>query len=241
MARGRSLWVAQAHDQGVPQQMIVADAFIDALSTWELNNPDEQTCTGTASIISRVFPYTLFPSMKHLFARSFLPLLALLPLTTARAQAPVGRYEDLTAWSNRDVADAVQFNAEIEHAKDAAQLAEALRATATRQRQTTDQLIALVRLHPELRHLPTLGLDPKGMQQWLQSHPHAQADLQQIPTSVLKISQKMTQSISSIRKNQVAIDENFRRFGHDPQVKAATKLLIGTLQDNRLRLLKTFS
>ena len=178
--------------------------------------------------------------MKHLLAR-LLPLLAFFALATARAQPPADRYADLAAWSDKDVANAARFDADVAHAKDAPQLVAALRATALRQQQTTDELIALVLLHPELRHLPTLGLDDEGMHQWLRSHPHAETEMQQVPPAALKISQSMTRSISSLPKNQKAINANFQRDGHDPRVTAAVQKLTATLQDNRLRLMKTFS
>ncbi len=48
-ARGRSLWIAQSHDQGVPEQLAVTDAFLDAMSVWECLDPSLQPTVAVAS------------------------------------------------------------------------------------------------------------------------------------------------------------------------------------------------
>src|SRR6202035_3482057 len=72
----------------------------------------------------------------------------------AGAVGVVGRYKDLAEWAERDNRNSKELANDLRKANSAEEVAAALRASAQRQRKTTDELVKLVHVYPELRDRP---------------------------------------------------------------------------------------
>lgn len=99
----------------------------------------------------------------------------------AGAVGVVGRYKDLAEWAERDNRNSKDFANDLRKAHSAKEVAAALRGSAQRQRETTDELVKLVHAYPELRDRPQLGLDDEGLKVWQQNHPEGKARLERGP------------------------------------------------------------
>lgn len=161
----------------------------------------------------------------------------LIPFVVASVYA--GNFDDVAAWAARDNNNTKEFADDLEHARGGEGVATALRAQARRQRRTTDELIVLIRKHPEIRTLPELGLDPDGLEMWKKQHPNWRS--RQPPAELLAISERMIRFNAEFERGRGAkVNTILRKHREDPQVKAAADVLGNVLSENSARLLEAY-
>jgi hypothetical protein len=177
------------------------------------------------------------PLASHALFVSYWLACNMLPL-----QAQTGRYDDLAAWAARSNARGEQFVSDLKKAQSAADVASALKASARRQRESTDELIRIVGSHPELRNLPDLGLDKQALELWAEANPDAQTRRASVPHEAVVICDQMRHSNSArfaTSQGQDAI-KILGEYRGDPDIAAAENEARATIEDNRRRLLKLF-
>ena len=152
-----------------------------------------------------------------------------------------GQYDDLAAWAKRDKASSRQFITDFTRAKNAPEVAQALRASSARQHKLTSDLIDLVRRYPELRYVPELGLTNEGFRKWAEAHPEAAAKRATL-SEPMKISQDVrsyTASLENVPEYKAGV-KVLARYRDDPDVIVASRELRAVLDDNEKRLMSTF-
>ncbi len=161
--------------------------------------------------------------------------------TKADSPGLTGRYNDLMAWVAQDNDNSQQFTRDLRDARSARDVALALKTSARRQQKTTDELIRVIEVHPELRNAPQLGLDSEGLGMWKQAHPDAKARLQSLPAEVLGISEQVHRFNSALGANGGTEAANvLRKYRDDPEVVSASKELSEVLAENRRKLIEVF-
>jgi hypothetical protein len=152
------------------------------------------------------------------------------------APAQGGRYNDLAAWAAHDSDNYAQFVGDLNKARNARDVALALKENGRRQRKTMDELIRFVHAQPELRDAAQLGFDPEGQQVWEQQHRDRQMRL---PPDVVAIQQQMHRRNSMVDaqggKEMVSV---LRKYNQDPEVMRAAEELGQTMAENRRKLLE---
>ncbi|GEM_PF-4608247 len=162
--------------------------------------------------------------------------------TIITTSAEPKKYDDLAAWAKKVNASAQQFVDELNKSKTPQQVAAAIRAKAERENKSTDELIRLIAVHPELRDLPDLGLDTETFRTWLQLNPEGEARRAKVPDEPVEISQELLAANASIKaspQSQAAM-RVIAANGKDPDVARAANDLRETLQTNHRRLLSKF-
>ena len=153
----------------------------------------------------------------------------------------VGRYKALTEWAEQDNRSSQQLVSDLRKARSAKEVTAALKASALRQRKTTDNLVKLVHTYPELRNRPQLGLDDEGFRIWQQSHPDAKARLKSVPPEVIAISEQMRRSSEMLATNGGSeSSEVLRKYRGNPEIMLAAEELGKVLAENRRKLLEAF-
>ena len=133
----------------------------------------------------------------------------------------------------------IVFVSDLRNARNARDVASALRASARRQRKTTDDLVQLVRVHPELRNVPELGLDNDGLGIWKQAHPDVRTHQASVPPEVAAIQQQMHRFNTMLYANGGTQPADVLRKSRDnPEVVRAWKELSQVLDENRRKLLE---
>ena len=161
-------------------------------------------------------------------------------LNTTAAQTK--SYDDLVAWAKKANASTQQFVDELNKCKTPRQVAAALKAKAERETKSTDELIRLIAVHPELRDLPDLGLDTESFKIWREMKPDGDARRDQVPDEPVEISQRLLAANASIKaspESQAAM-RILAANQKDPEVAAAANELRQTLDNNHRRLLRAF-
>jgi hypothetical protein len=169
-------------------------------------------------------------------------LVATLALAAAAAPARAGKYDDLAAFIAHQTASGDKFISDLSNAKSADEAAAALKSSARQQKQNTDELLAILQRHPELRSLPELGLDRKALQLWIEANPDAEKRHASAPLEALAMADAMKRSTSALavqEKNQKAM-KVLSQFHGDPAVTDASNELRATIEENRRRLLNAF-
>jgi len=159
----------------------------------------------------------------------------------AGSVSTIGRYKELADWAERDNQNSRQFANELRKAQNARDVAAALRASARRQRKTTDDLIKLVRSYAELRNCPQLGLDDEGIKLWEQSHPDAKVRRANIPPEVIAVSEQMRRFNEALEANEGGqTSQILGKYRGQPEVMPAAEELGRVLRENRRKLLEAF-
>jgi hypothetical protein len=156
----------------------------------------------------------------------------------ANSPALATRYDDLAAWAAHDNDNSKQFVRDLQKARRARDVALALRDSARRQQRTTDELVRLIGLHPELGSVPELGLDNDGLRMWKQAHPDTQARQSTRPPEVVAIQQQMQRFNTNLYANGAQPADVLRKYRDDPEVGRALKELEQVLDENRRKLLE---
>jgi hypothetical protein len=155
------------------------------------------------------------------------------------ASVYAGNFDDVAVWSARDNNNSKDFVDDLDRARDAKGVAAAIRTHSRRQRRTTDELIVLIRKHPEIRTLPEFGLDPDGLEMWKKQHPNWRN--RQPPAELLAISESMIRFNAAFERGRGAkMHTILRKYREDPRVKAAADVLGKVLSENRARLLDAY-
>lgn len=161
-------------------------------------------------------------------------------LTAAPLQA--GKYDDLAAYISHQTASGDKFISDLHEAKTADAVAAALRASARQQRQNADELIAVLKRHPELRSLPELGLDRQALELWIEANPDADKRRAKVPMEALALADSMKRSttqLASQGKNSEAV-QVLSNYHGDPLVTEASNELRAAIAEARRRLLSAF-
>lgn len=162
--------------------------------------------------------------------------------TLVATPAQAGKYDDLAAWAKKSSANTQQFVTELNKCKTPRQVAAALKAKAERENMSTDELIRLVAVHPELKDLPDLGLDTETFKTWRMLKPDADGRREKLPDEPVDISQKLLAANAAIKaspQSQVAM-KIIVANQKDPEVAAAASELRRTRENNHRRLLSAF-
>lgn len=153
-----------------------------------------------------------------------------------------GQYDDLANWAATQKTDGQAFISDLQKAKTAAAVVAALKASARQQTESTNQLIKIVKRHPELRNLPELGLDRQALEMWAEANPDADAKRAKVPPEAQAIYDKMKSAATELaqsEKNREAIGV-LSQFHEDEDVIAASNELRAAMADNRRHLLNIF-
>jgi hypothetical protein len=162
--------------------------------------------------------------------------------TMVASSAQAGKYDDLAAWAKKANANTQQFVDELNKCRTPQQVAAAIRANAERQTKSTDELIRLIAVHPELRDLPDLGLNTESFRTWLAMRPDGEARRDQVPDEPVEISQQLLANNASIKaspqsQSAMRVIANNQK---DPDVAAAANDLREAQRTNQQRLLSKF-
>lgn len=158
------------------------------------------------------------------------------------APAEAGTYDDLAAWAKKSNANTQQFVTELNKCNTPAQVAGAVKAKIERENKSTDELIRLIAVHPELKDLPDLGLDTETFKIWRQMKPDGDERREKVPDEPVEISQQLLANNAAIKaspESQTAM-KIIVANQKDPAVAAAISELGKTLENNHRRLLSAF-
>lgn len=158
--------------------------------------------------------------------------------------APVeaGKYNDLAAWAKKSNENTKQFVDDLNKSKTPRQVAAALKAKAERENKSTDELIRLIGIHPELKDLPDLGLDTETFKIWREMKPDGDERRENVPDEPVEISQQLLAANASIKASPAgqAAANVIVANQKDREVAAAADDLRKTLEINHRRLLSAF-
>ena len=155
------------------------------------------------------------------------------------ASAVASSFDDVAAWARRDNNNTKEFADDLERARGAEGVAAAVRTHAERQRRTTEELVRLIRKHPEIRSMPEFALDPGGVEIWKKQHRNWRS--RQPPAELLAISESMIEFNSKFEGDRSAkTNSTLRQYRDDPRVQAAAAALGRVLDQNRARLLEAY-
>lgn len=153
-----------------------------------------------------------------------------------------GKYDDLAEYIAHQTASGNQYIADLSSAKSANDVAAALRSSAREQKQIADELVAVLKRHPELRSMPELGLDRQALELWVEANPDADKRRSKAPPEALSLVDAMKRSTSELaaqQKHQQA-KQILAQYHGDPAVEAASNELRAVIENNRRRLLNAF-
>lgn len=161
-------------------------------------------------------------------------------IITSAAEA--AKYDDLAAWAKKANGNTQRFVDDLNKSKTPGQVAAAIRANIERQKQSTDELIRLLAVHPELKDLPDLGLDTETFRTWLTMKRDGEARRANVPDEPVEISQQLRANNASIKASPAgeAATKKISDNGRDPDVAAAANELQKTMENNHQRLLSAF-
>jgi hypothetical protein len=184
--------------------------------------------TGEANVSVRYLEYqTGLPFQRSLFEPP-----KGLKMTEAN-QVDAGRYDELAAWAEEDCDDFRALVTQTNNARNAHEVALAMRENVRRQRETIKILLRFARSHPELRDAAQLGLSEQGQVFWHQHYPNRT----KLPAEVVAIQQNLSRCLDAVgskaREQMVAV---LAKYLKDPEVSSVSKGLdeIGSESDRKL-------
>ncbi len=161
--------------------------------------------------------------------------LALIAPLSSLSKTGSDRYDELSAWARQDSDDYAQLVTQLNHARNAHEVALAMKENVRRQRVAMNTLLQFVQNHPDLRDAAQLGLDKEGQLIWRQKHP----DRLNLPTEVQVIQQEMTRRMNAAdARVAMPIAAIFRKYHDDREFSHAADELEKMWANNRERLLQ---
>jgi hypothetical protein len=154
-------------------------------------------------------------------------------ISEANAEATAGRYDELAAWAKQDSADYARLIADMNKARNAHEVAMAMKENRRRQQETNHMLFKFVHAHSELRDAARLGLERPDQLTWHRQHPNRM----NLPSEVNAIAEEMSRSMSAVDKKGNRMVEQLRKYLGDPEVLKASKELEQMNEENSRRLL----
>jgi hypothetical protein len=159
----------------------------------------------------------------------------LLYCSIALVCASGGQHNELANWAKRDCDDSHAFVIQTSHARNAHEVAAAMRENVRRQRETIQTLLQFVRSHPELRVAAELGLSEEGQQFWRDHRPSSVTT----PSEVTATGQQLTACVNRVdteaQKQMVSV---LREYNTDAEVLSASQALHQMWTENDQALLR---
>ncbi len=154
---------------------------------------------------------------------SKIKLWLVLLLFAVASQAHAGRYDELAAWGKQDSSDYAQLIADMNKARNAHEVAMAMKENDRRQQITNNMLLRFVKAHPQFRDAARIGLDEQ--------------DQMNLPAEVNAIAERMTRDMNAVNKAGNRMVDQLRKYLGNQEVLSASKELEHMNAENSRRLL----